>query len=61
MSLEASNDLVPLTLCKGLPETVSEGDYLLGGDSSVESGTPSVPIKIPEVKDGLVLMLHPKA
>ena len=61
MSLEASNDLVPLTLCIGLPETVSEGDYLLGGDSFVESGKPSAPIKIQDVQDGLVLMLHPKA
>ncbi len=60
ISLEAQTDAVPLTLTNGLPDIITEGDYLLGGDFSVEKMNTHSAIKIEDVKDGLVLSLHRK-
>lgn len=60
MSLEAQTDTVPLSLINGLPEIITEGDYLLGGDASVEKLNTHSAVKIDDIKDGLVLSVHRK-
>lgn len=54
-----ATETVFLSNTVGIADKVTEGDYFLGG-SSADFALQSGPIKIQEVKDGLVLRLHPK-
>ncbi len=61
MGCEARTETIPLSLTTGLPDSITEGDYLLGGDSSVEKLNTQGAIKIEDIKEGMVLRLHKKA
>ena len=59
MGRNQPSETVPLTAVRGIAEQVTVGDYFLGGDGSKDMDRPSGPLDIAEVKDGLVLRLHP--
>lgn len=61
MGWEERTETIPLTFTTGLPDTITEGDYLLGGDSSVEKLETQGAIKFEDIKEGMILRLHKKA
>ena len=60
MSREENPETVPMTMCTGIMDQVTAGDYFLAGADNQELFNASGPIKIADVKDGLVLRLHKK-
>ena len=62
MGLTEPSETIPLAHTLGLPETASEGDYLLGeGEVWMNPSPREKHVQIKEIKEGLVLRLHPKA